>query len=170
MLVDLIKELRGEISNLRVSGHLTQGIKNPRRWLHWIIAFFVCKCILDLFIIIVTAILNNEPMLLIYVGIRTIGTDIAQMVRLKWDRFQIGRHTSFAIYLLKLLCLDLCCVFIVALSLPSEPVSYIPGVVFPDPPISFGYALLFLLVVIIRTFGADLLKMFIWVGIIYLSS
>ena len=170
MLVDLIKNLRGEINNLAVSGWLTRGIKNKPRMLHWIIAFFVCKCLLDVLIIIVTAILNNEPFLLFMVGVRTIGTDTAQMVQLKWKRFQIGVGTSFPIYLGKLIGLDLMCVFIVMMSMPHEPDLVIPGWVYPDPPISMGYALLFLLLVIIRTYGADVLKMFIMIGFFCLSS
>ena len=168
MLVDLIKELRGEISNLALSRLLAQGIKNKTRMLSWIQAFFVSKCVLDMFIIIVFWILNNESVLLIFIGVRTIGVDIAQIVQLKWKSFQIG--TSFGIYMIKLVSLDLGCVFIVSMSFPSEPDLPVPGLVFPDPPISFGWALLFLLLVIIRTYGADFLKMFIMIGFFCLSS
>lgn len=144
MFVYLTKTLEYKLSTLVENGD-THGLIETTRKLRRIKAIFFCKCFLDL-LIIVTTILFYEPFAVIYLGLRTVGVDMAQIAQMKWGFITIHPGVAFAIYLFKYFFSTICVatVLLVDNSLSS---------------LSFEYYLLFILVVLVRTLGADFITM-----------
>ena len=151
MFVYLINKLQEELNTFAENSDI-QGLKDGTRMLRRIKAVFVCKCFLDA-LIIIFAITFYEPASLFLVSIRTVGTDIIQLARLKWGIFKIDFGMALCFYLGKIL-FGGCSVLILAIA---------------DSSIPFGYTLIFLLVIIIRTIGVDFVKM-IFVLIFFMSD
>ena len=146
MFVYLIKTLEYKI-NILVDNEDTQGLIETTRKFRWIKAIFFCKCFLDL-LIIVTTILFYEPFVVIYLGIRTVSVDMAQKAQMKWGFITYHAGASLGIYLMKYVFSALC---VVIVCLGDNSLSLI----------SLDYWMLFLLVVLVRTLGADFIKMFL---------
>ena len=125
----------------------TQGLIETTRKFRWIKAIFFCKCFLDL-LIIVTTILFCKLFAVIYLGIRTVGVDIVQIAQIKWGFITYHAGASLGIYLMKYVFSALC---VVIVCLGDNSLSLI----------SLDYWMLFLLVVLVRTLGADFIKMFL---------
>ncbi len=144
MFVYFIKTLEYKI-NILVDNEDTQGLIETTRKFRWIKAIFFCKCFLDL-LIIVTTIIFCKLFAVIYLGIRTVGVDIVQIAQIKWGVLPIHAGVALAIYLFKYFFSVMCFLLILENSLSL---------------ISLNYWMLFLLVVLVRTLGADFIKMFL---------